>query len=463
VAQVAGIALSRGGGVTRLTTAVGPDTASIGAMALADVDGDGDLDLFVASRVIPGAYPVPPPSHLYLNEAGRFVRDTAQDAVFRLAGMVSAAVFTDVDGDGQPDLALATEWGPVRVLRNARGRFTDVTEAMGLGGLEGSWKGISAGDFDGDGRMDLVATNWGRNVPFAADSASPLFLYVGNFGAGSTVDMLTAAYDPRVKAVAPLASFSRLSWALRELRGQIPTFSGYADASIDRVIGPGFSKAQRLRLTTLEHVVLHNRGSRFAAVALPDEAQLAPAFAPVVGDFDGDGSEDLFLAQNFSQTEIGTPRFDAGRGLFLLGDGKGGLRPISGARSGIVIYGDQRGAAASDFDGDGRLDLAVSQNAAETKLYRNVGAEPGLRVRLIGAGDNPDGIGAAIRGQYSDGDGPLREVRAGSAYWSSDGLVQVLGVRKGERPKAVWVRWPGGAVQTLELPEGAREVVVAQR
>jgi hypothetical protein len=456
------MALSKGGGVTGLAGAVGPDTASIGAMALADVDGDGDLDLFAASRVIPGAYPVPPPSHLYLNEAGRFVRDTAQDAVFRPAGMVSAAVFTDFDGDGQPDLALATDWGPVRVFRNARGRFTDVTKAMGLAGLEGSWKGIAAGDFDGDGRMDLVATNWGRNVPFAADSASPLFLYVGNFGAGSTVDLVTAAFDPRVKAVAPLTSFSRLSWALRELRGRIPTFSAYADASLERVIGPAFAKAQRLRLTTLEHVLLRNRGSRFTAVALPDEAQLAPAFAPVVGDFDGDGSEDLFLAQNFSQTEIGTPRLDAGRGLLLLGDGQGGLRPISGVRSGIVIYGDQRGAAASDFDGDGRLDLAVSQNAAETKLYRNIGAEPGLRVRLVGVGANPNGVGAAVRGQYADGNGPLREVRAGSGYWSSDGLVQVLGLRQGVRPKAVWVRWPGGAIQTVEVPEGVKELVVEQ-
>jgi len=460
VGQVAAIRLSPRGGVAELKAAVGPDTASVGAMALADVDGDGDLDLFVGSRVTPGAYPVPPASHLYRNESGRFVRDTANEAVLRQAGMVSAAVFTDLDGDGQPDLALAIDWGPVRVFHNAAGRLTDVTASMGLSGTLGSWKGISAGDFDGDGRMDLVATNWGSNVPFAADSASPLFLYVGNFGATSSVDLVTAAYDPRIKAIAPLASLSRLSWALRDLRGRVPTFSGYADAPIDRVLGPAAARAQRLRLTTLDHVLLRNRGSRFEVRALPAEAQLAPGFAPVVGDFDGDGAEDLFLAQNFSQTEIGTPRFDGGRGLLLSGDGKGGLTPVPGARSGIVVYGDQRGAAASDFDRDGRLDLAVSQTAAETKLYHNTGAAPGLRVRLIGGGGNPAAVGAAVRLQYSDGSGPIREVRAGSGYWSSDGLVQVLGVRTGASPKAVWVRWPGGAVQTVEIPAGAREVEV---
>jgi hypothetical protein len=461
VSPVGRLALSPGKGVTRLVTAVGPDTASVGAMALADVDGDGDLDLFVASRVTPGAYPVPPPSYLYRNEAGRFVRDTANAAVLRGAGLVSGAAFTDLDGDGQPDLALATEWGPVRVLRNARGRFTDVTAPMGLAGMLGSWHGISAGDFDGDGRLDLVATNWGRNVSFVADSASPLFLYVGNFGPSPAVDLVMAAFDPRVKAIAPLASFSRLSWVLRDLRGRIPTFSGYADASIDRVIGPSFSRAQRLRLTTLDHVLLLNRGSRFEAIPLPADAQLAPAFAPVVGDFDGDGAEDVFLAQNFSQTEVGTPRFDSGRGLLLLGDGRGGLTPVAGARSGIVIYGDQRGAAATDFDGDGRVDLAVSQNAAETKLYRNTGAEPGLRIRLVGGTDNPAGIGAAMRVEYADGKGPIREVRAGSGYWSSDGLVQVLGLRKGSPPTAVWIRWPGGMEQTVEIADGARELTVS--
>jgi hypothetical protein len=220
------------------------------------------------------------------------------------------------------------------------------------------------------------------------------------------------------------------------------------------------SRAQRIQLTTLDHLLLLNRGGHFEARALPDEAQLAPAFAAVSADFDGDGATDLFLAQNFSQTEIGTPRFDAGRGLLLLGNGRGEFAPATGQRSGVVMYGDQRGAAASDFDGDGRVDLAVAQNAAETKLYRNAGARPGLRIRLMGPAENPAAVGASLRVRYADGDGPLSEIHAGSNYWSQDGMVAVLGLRGA--PKSVWVRWPGGKTSETAVEAGRTTLVIRQ-
>jgi hypothetical protein len=308
--------------------------------------------------------------------------------------------------------------------------------------------------------MDLVATNWGRNVPFSADSASPLYLYVGSFGRGGAVDLIAGRHDQRLGAIAPIAPLSRLAWALPDLRQRVPTFAEYAEASIDRVLGRAFGSAIRIQCTTLDHVLLRNVGGRFEPVPLPQEAQYAPAFAAVAADFDGDGREDLFLAQNFSQTELTTPALDAGRGLLLLGDGKGGFAPMDGSRSGIAIYGDQRGAAASDYDADGRTDLAVGQNAAALVLLRNVTAAPGLRVRLMGPAGNPAAIGAAMRLRYPDGDGPVREVRAGSNYWSSDGVVQVLGLRGA--PKSVWVRWPGGKEVEVEVPSGSREIVIRE-
>jgi hypothetical protein len=434
------------------------DSASIGPLALADVDGDGDLDLFVGGRVTPGAYPLAPDSHLYLNQGDRFVRDTANDAAFRRVGLVSSALFTDLDGDGAPDLVLAIEWGPVRVFMNQRGRFVERTREWGLSRFVGGWNGLTAGDFDGDGRMDLVATNWGRNTPYAADSAAPLYLYAGRFTASPRVDVVTAAYDPRLKAIAPTASFSGLAWAIPDLRRRIPTFAQYAESPIEQVIGPALGRTARIEVTTLETMVFLNRGGRFDPAPLSALAQLAPGFAAVAADFDGDGLEDLFLAQNFSETETGTPRFDAGRGLLLLGNGKGGFAPVPGQRSGIVIYGDQRGAAATDYDRDGRMDLAVSQNAAETRLFHNTRARPGLRVRLVGPPGNPQAIGAAVRIRYADGDGPLREIRAGSNYWSEDGAVPVLGLAAGRTPRSVWVRWPGG--RTSEMPVSGREVIL---
>ena len=437
-----------------------PDSASVGALTQADVDQDGDLDLFVAGRVVPGAYPLPASSHLYRNDGGRLVRDFANQAVFRSVGLVSAALFTDLNGDGWPDLVVALDCGPIKAFRNQRGLFTEVTEQLGLARFRGAWNGIAAGDVDGDGRIDLVATNWGRNLTVRADSANPLHLYIGSFGALPSVDLIPGAYDPHLRAVAPVASFARLSWALPALRRRIPTFHGFADAPMEQILGSAGVRAVRLELNEMDHMIFLNRGDRFEPRRLADEAQFAPAFGPVLADFDGDGREDLFLAQNFSQTETGTPRFDAGRGLLLLGDGQGGFHPMPGQFSGIAAYGDQRGAAAADYDGDGKTDLAVAQNAGEIKLYRNLGATQGLRVRLLGGPGNPNAVGASVRVRYAEGDGPLREVHAGSGYWSQDGAVIVLGLRG--TPTAVWVRWPGGKEQLVPVTKGQLELVVSQ-
>src|SRR5262249_8745496 len=138
------------------------------------------------------------------------------------------------------------------------------------------------------------------------------------------------------------------------------------------------------------------------------------------------GNEDVFLAQNFFDVDAETSRCDAGRGLWLQGDGQGGFRAVPGQESGVQVYGEQRGAALCDYDGDGRVDLVVTQNGAETKLYRNVTGKPGLRVRLIGPPGNPLGVGAALRLLAGDKAGPVREVHAGSGYWSQDSAVPVL-------------------------------------
>jgi hypothetical protein len=166
----------------------------------------------------------------------------------------------------------------------------------------------------------------------------------------------------------------------------------------------------------------------------------------------------VFLSQNFFAVNPDEWRQDAGRGLLLLGDGQGGFRPVPGQESGIRIYGEQRGCATADFDGDGRLDLAVSQNANATVLLQNTGARPGLRVRVAGPPGNPHGVGAAVRLKAGEGWGPLREVQAGSGYWSQNSATLVLATPA--PPTQVWIRWPGGRTQELPLPADAREVLV---
>jgi len=440
--------------------------AATGPLAQADIDGDGDLDLFVGGRVAPGAYPLAVDSRLLIHDGDALRVDAERSLPFARLGLVSAALFTDYDLDGDPDLALALEWGSVRLFRNDEGRFTDVSDALGLTRLTGRWNGLAAADFDEDGRPDLVATGWGANL----DVPSAYALIYGDMNRDGIVDLVEARLESGtwrpVRGRDALAVPGGLSTLVRV------TYGRFANTPLTELI-PGMDPERRLEANELRHTVWLNRPSRFESAPLPAAAQRAPAFGVASADLDGDGHEDLVLAQNFYAGRPGAPRYDAGRGLWLRGDGQGGFEPVTGPRSGIAVYGDARAVSLADHDRDGRVDVAFGVNGGETRLYRNVGATPGLRVTLEGPPSNPRAIGARLRLEYADGTfGPAREVRSGEGYLARHESTQTLGLSGAAgaarapggtpaRPVTLRVVWPDGEETSASIAPGTLEVRVA--
>jgi len=444
--------VSGGSWVPRQTLPLG--TGVPGPMALGDVDGDGDLDLFAGGRFVPGRYPEPAPSTLWLAGPEGWQPGESASQPLRRLGLVNGATFADLDGDGRSELVVATEWGPLRVFRFQTGQPEEVTTAWGLEEWTGWWTGVVAGDFDGDGRPDLAAGNRSRNSMADLDRPTAWRLYYGDFDSDGRLEVVEAwRGDGHWRPLRPRPWLARV---LPDVVARFPTHEAYGRATVPELLGDRHSTARWVEARCPDSGVFLNRGGRFEFRPLPREAQWAPVFAVGVGDLDGDGHEDLFLAQNDLDSDWDLSREDAGRGLWLRGRGNG---TFAATETGVSLSEEMRGVAVGDFDQDGRSDLAVTRLRGPTVLLKNERAQPGLRVRLVGPPGNPGAVGALVRAVYAgDRRGPARVVQAGSGCGSQDGGVLVLGLA--ERPEALWIRWPSGREQTVPLTETRREVSV---
>lgn len=330
-----------------------------GCVAAADFDQDGDQDLFIGGRSIPGRYPETPASRLLINTGdARFIEQTP-DAL-ATSGLTTAAVWSDADGDGWLDLLVTHEWGPVKLfLNDTKGSLSDATEAAMLSKLLGWWNGIAAGDVDGDGDIDYAVTNYGLNTKYKASESKPALLYYGDFDGTGKPHLVEAKYEGS-KAL-PRRGFSCSSGAMPLLKTKLKTFHNFASASLEALYP--LEQGTRWEANTLQSGILINGGNgQFSFQPLPRLAQIAPAFGVILTDIDGDGALDCVLAQNSYSPQRETGHMDGGLSLLLKGDGRGQFVPVWPTASGIIVPADAVGIAEVDLNGDGRNDLVFSTN-----------------------------------------------------------------------------------------------------
>jgi len=334
----------------------------------ADFNGDGHVDLFVGSRVVARQYGAMPRSYLLEGDGAGHFRDVTPSTVAD-AGMVSAAAWLDYDADGRLDLVVAGEWMPVRVFHQENGAFVDRTTQAGLASTSGWWNSIQPIDLNGDGRQDLVLGNLGLNSFIRASTREPALLYLGDFFGTHTTTPIITSYRHGVSY--PLAGRDELIQALPPLRRRYPTYASFGASRLEDIIPrKALQQARVLKAETFANAVALNLGrGTFELRPLPAEAQFAPVYASLAGDFDGDQKTDLIVAGNFSGVTPVQGRYDASYGLLLRGDGSGDFSAVDMEQSGLAINGQVRRMALLRLANGDRV-ILVARNNDQLQVIR---------------------------------------------------------------------------------------------
>jgi len=349
-----------------------PDMQSSGMKAqAADFDGDGDMDIFVGGRTLPGKYPFPSRSYLLRNDNKRFNDVTAELAPeLQEAGMITDFKWTDFNKDGQIDLIVVGEWMPISFYQNEGGKFKNVTTEYGLGDYTGWWYSLEVADIDGDGDEDLIAGNVGLNNKFNPSSKKPLHVYANDFdGTGSFDIVLSKDYKGKL---VPVRGRECSSQQMPFVAEKFPTYSDFAHAGLEDIYGEQkLESSLHLQVNDFHSMVFINNGDQsYTAKPLPNEAQMAPINGIVVADVNKDGNQDLVVAGNMYHAEVETPRYDAGNGLVLLGDGKGNFNPLNVLESGFFAPKDVKDVVLIHLGAKKEMGILVTNNNGGLQLFR---------------------------------------------------------------------------------------------
>jgi hypothetical protein len=362
------------GNFTNVNGQLPPIRHSGSCVAAVDFDKDGDLDVFRGGRGKALMYPLAGRSYLLKNEGGRFADATDELAAgLRSIGMVTDAVWADIDGDTWADLVVVGEFMPIIVFKNNGGRLVKWS-VEGLLQSEGFWNCIRPGDFDGDGDVDFLVGNMGLNSRYRVSPNQPLSVYAGDYDGNGRFDAIAAYYLHGEEY--PIPSRDELGRQLPPIKFRFTDYASYAKARLGDVLPPEQQKASVVaRAYRQESVLLRNAGGRFEMQPLPALAQWSPIQSFWVEDIDGDGHLDALAVGNAYDAESIAGQYDALAGLLLKGDGKGNLVPILFPQSGFLADGDCKSIIG--LKGGGTKTFVVATNNGPLRMFQRLSL-PGI-------------------------------------------------------------------------------------
>ena len=350
-----------------------PESATnSGTLAVCDYDADGDMDVFVGTRVRHGDYPRSDSSELWINESGKFTVATEKFAPeLSNAGLVTGAKWADIDKDGNKDLIVAREWGTVSVYQNSNGTLSLLKDSGQLESVSGWWNSIDAGDVDGDGDLDLVVGNHGLNTKYKASSKKPMTVYYGDFDGSGKSHIVEVKQEGEV--CYPERGRSCSSNAMPFISRKFGTYHDFGLATLNDIYGDeNLDKATKFEANSFEHGVFLNDGSgKFSFTPLPKITQIAPSHALKLADLDSDGDLDIAMGQNFFGPQSETGRYDGGVSQILTNDGAGNFSPISPSQSGLFVRQPVSALVTADVNGDSKPDILMATSNGPVKLFLN--------------------------------------------------------------------------------------------
>jgi hypothetical protein len=354
------------GNFTKKADALPAMLTSVGCVKPADLNGDGKMDMFVGGRVIPGRYPETPRSYVLINDGkGKFSDQTKMvSPELERIGMVTDAVWTDLNNDKKPDLILVGEWMPVTAMLNTGGKLVNKTTDYFDKSYNGWWNKILLDDLNGDGKQDLVIGNTGLNTQCKASDAEPAEMIYKDFDDNGSVDPILSFYIQGKSY--PYITRDEMLDQMSIMRTRFQDYKTYAEATLNDIFTPEELKgATKLKATYLQTAYFENSNGKFVPKVLPLEVQSSPVYTITSLDYDQDGKKDLLLCGNISKARLRFGKYDANYGILLKGDGKGNFRYIPQAQSGFALKGDVRSVLAFGNK------LLFGINQQEIKAYQN--------------------------------------------------------------------------------------------